>query len=137
MYIAGLLADAGWEVYFPRRDRGFDMIVSCATTGGILVRPVQVRGKYATGSKTDKARYGYVGALTALHPDMVLALPFFTSSDAVAPRLVAWAPRSALRKAARGYAFEPASFVNGEPRMRRDFTRYFGGTGLMTLKNME
>jgi hypothetical protein len=27
MYVAGLLADAGWNIYFPHRDMGFDYIV--------------------------------------------------------------------------------------------------------------
>jgi hypothetical protein len=61
MYVAGLMADAGWDIYFPRRDRGFDMIASRPDGDGTLVRPVQVKGKYAMDAKTDKARYGYVG----------------------------------------------------------------------------
>src|SRR5438128_405916 len=28
LYVAGRFVDAGWNVYFPRRDRGFDFIVS-------------------------------------------------------------------------------------------------------------
>ncbi len=85
MYVAGLLADSGWDIYFPRRDKGFDLIVSRPSANGAIVRPVQVKGKYATDDKIDKAVYGYVGPLTALHKDMVLAMPFFTSSDATAP----------------------------------------------------
>lgn len=27
-YIAGILADAGWSVYFPRKDKGFDFVIS-------------------------------------------------------------------------------------------------------------
>lgn len=133
MYVAGLLADAGWDIYFPRRDKGFDMIVTRPTADGTIVRPVQVKGKYATDDKTNKSVYGYVGGLTALHDDMVLVIPYFTSSDAAAPRLVAWAPRSALRKVARGFAFEPATFVSGHPQMRRDFKHFFGDEGLRAL----
>lgn len=28
LYVAGGFADAGWNVYFPHRDQGFDFIVS-------------------------------------------------------------------------------------------------------------
>lgn len=28
LYVAGRLADAGWNVYFPHRDKGFDFIIS-------------------------------------------------------------------------------------------------------------
>ncbi len=94
MYVAGVLADDGWDIYFPRRDRGFDMIVSRPSEGSTLVRPVQVKGKYATEGKTDKARYGFVGDLTAFHPDMLLVIPYFTSSTAPAPKLIAWMPRA-------------------------------------------
>jgi hypothetical protein len=133
MYVAGLLADAGWDIYFPRRDKGFDMIVTRPTSGGTIVRPVQVKGKYATDDKSNKTVYGYVGKLTALHNDMVLVVPFFTSTDAHSPRLVAWAPRSAIREVSRGYAFEPATFVSGSPEMRRDFRKFFGEDGLQAL----
>ena len=28
MYVAGILADNGWNIYFPRRDNGFDFIIT-------------------------------------------------------------------------------------------------------------
>jgi len=130
MYVAGLMADAGWDIYFPRRDRGFDMIASRADGNGTLVRPVQVKGKYAMGGKTDKARYGYVGDLTAFHDDMILVIPYFTSLKAAAPRLVAWMPRDAIRPAARGWRCEPAKFVSGAPEQRPGFVHYFDEWGL-------
>jgi len=34
LYVAGRFADAGWNVYFPRRDRGFDFIASRLTAAG-------------------------------------------------------------------------------------------------------
>lgn len=130
MYVAGLMADAGWDIYFPRRDRGFDMIVSRPEGDGTLVRPVQVKGKYATDAKTDKARYGYVGDLTAFHDDMILVIPYFTSLVADAPKLVAWMPRRQIRRAARGWRCEPARFVAGEPEPRPGFINYFAECGL-------
>jgi hypothetical protein len=133
MYIAGVLADCGWDIYFPRRDKGFDMIVSRPANGTTIVRPVQVKGKYASDDKTAKARYGYVGRFTAFHDDMILAMPFFTSTSAIAPMLIAWLPRSALRQAARGWRCEPARFVNGSPEPRPGFAHYFGSAGLATF----
>ena len=43
LYVAGLFADAGWDVYFPKRDRGFDFIATKSVDGTIVVRPVQVK----------------------------------------------------------------------------------------------
>jgi hypothetical protein len=28
MYVAGIMADYGWNVYFPRRDKSFDFIIT-------------------------------------------------------------------------------------------------------------
>jgi hypothetical protein len=131
MYIAGVLADAGWDVYFPRRDRGFDMIVSRPSGDTTIVRPVQVNGKYASDNKSNKASYGYVGRMTAFHPDMILAIPYFTSRDATAPMLIAWMPHSAIRPHTRGWKCEPARFVKGAPEPRPGFAHCFGEPGLM------
>src|SRR3546814_16037093 len=95
MCVAGVLADAGWDVYFPRRDRGFDMIISRPLEASTVIRPVQVKGKYATDGKTKKEAYGYVGKLTAFHDEMILALPSFTSARAAEPLIIAWIPRAA------------------------------------------
>src|SRR5947209_1336736 len=46
MYVAGILADNGWNIYFPRRDKGFDFIITKPIGDEIIVRPVQVKGKY-------------------------------------------------------------------------------------------
>ena len=53
-YVAGLLADASWNIYFPRRDKGFDYIVTRETAVGVLVRPVQVKGLYPTAEKISR-----------------------------------------------------------------------------------
>ncbi len=75
LYVAGRLADAGWNIYFPHRDEGFDFVISKFVGDVPLLRPVQVKGKYPTGEKGDKLKYGYVGKLTQTHPEMVLAIP--------------------------------------------------------------
>jgi|SRR5712664_1406162 len=77
LYVAGVLADAGWNVYFPHRDEGFDFIISKYLGDRIVLRPVQVKGKYPTKDKTDKAAYGYMGRLSALHNEMVWLYPIF------------------------------------------------------------
>lgn len=130
MYVAGVLADHGWDIYFPRRDKGFDMIVSRPAGGTTIVRPIQVKGKYASDEKTNKKVYGYVGALTALHDDMILAIPYFTSDSAKAPTMIAWMARSDIRPHSRGWRCEPARFVNGSPEPRPDFKSFFDYPGL-------
>lgn len=133
MYVAGLLADAGWDIYFPRRDKGFDMIVSRPTGDTTIVRPVQVKGKYASDAKTRKARYGYVGRLTAFHDDMILAIPYFTSTSAAAPCLIAWLPRHAIKAHSKGWSCEPAQFAGGAPKPRPGFAHFFGEPGLAAI----
>jgi hypothetical protein len=132
LYVAGRFADAGWNVYFPHRDRGFDFIVSRPSTEGQqLLRPVQVKGKYPTSEKGDKTVYGYIGKLTELHPEMVLAIPFFSSGLPRIPTCVAYLPSSLLRKHSRGYRCQPATFRDGTPRPRRDYLKFFDEEGLM------
>lgn len=81
LYVAGIFGDAGWAVYLPKRDVGFDFVVSKEVSGTMLLRPVQVKGLYPTQKKTDKAAYGFTGELTATHPEMVLVLPFFAAHE--------------------------------------------------------
>mgnify|MGYP006898472659 FL=1 len=119
MYVAGVMADAGWNIYFPHRDQGFDFIATTAVSGGIIVRPVQVKGKYPTEGKTDKARYGYVGKLTAFHDDMVLAMPLFAGLGDAAPKHIAWMPRSEIKPMTKDrWRCEPARFAQSGPQPR-------------------
>jgi len=134
MYVAGIMADAGWNIYFPHRDQGFDLIATLATDGGTIVRPVQVKGKYPTEGKTDKARYGFVGRLTAFHDDMVLAIPLFAGMTDTAPRHIAWMPRSEVRPMTKDrWRCEPARFVAGGPEPRPGLSLFFDDVGLSQL----
>lgn len=45
LYVAGVLADDGWNVYFPHRDEGFDFMISKYLGDRIVLRLVQVKGK--------------------------------------------------------------------------------------------
>lgn len=66
LYVAGIFGDAGWSVYFPKRDVGFDFVVSKTIREAIVLRPVQVKGFYPTAAKLNKMTYGYQGKLTAV-----------------------------------------------------------------------
>jgi hypothetical protein len=137
LYVAGRFADAGWNVYFPHRDKGFDFIVSKPNaTLGQLIRPVQVKGKYPTKEKGDKTVYGYVGRLTQTHTEMVLAIPFFSKHQTSVPSFVAYMPWSLVRQHQRGFRCQPASFRDGEAAPRRDYAKFFDSQGLSLLEKL-
>lgn len=135
MYVAGLFADAGWNVYFPHRDKGFDYIITQEHDGEVIVRPVQVKGLYPTVSKGDRSAFGYKGRLSVLHRDMVLVLVFFNAgANEGTPQHIAYMPRGQIRVRARGgYRCVPATLKSGVVAPRRDFAAYFDGRGLAAL----
>lgn len=136
MYVAGIMADHGWNVYFPRRDKGFDFIITRPHGDRTLLRPVQVKGKYPEEKKGNATYYGYNGRITAFHHDMVLALPYFLSDvTGVAPVHIAYMPRSRIKASSRGFSCNPACFRDGEPQPRRDFKKYFDADGLKALES--
>jgi hypothetical protein len=135
LYVAGLFGDAGWSVYFPKRDVGFDFIATKFVGGNTLIRPVQVKGLYPTSAKTDKPIYGYIGPLTAVHGEMVLAIPYFHLANHHAPEAVAFMPLDKIRSpSSGGVRCVPASFNEGHAKPRRDFERYFGRNGLQRVE---
>ncbi len=135
LVVAGTFAAHGWNVYFPHRDKGFDFIITKDIEGrGELIRPVQVKGKYPTEGKTDKKAYGYVGKITKLHPEMVLAMPFY-NGDLMLPDFIAYLPHSMIRKCSRGYSCQPALFRNGQPVKRPKYEKFFDDGGLAILEN--
>lgn len=137
LYIAGLFGDAGWSVYFPKRDVGFDFIVSKSTNDEVLIRPIQVKGLYPTAAKGDKTSYGYKGELSAVHQQMVLVLPFFSANErGTAPEQIAYMPISKFKKPSRGgYRCVPARFEAGHAIPRREFAQYFGHQGLAAIES--
>ena len=138
LYVAGKLADAGWNIYFPHRDEGFDFIISKTLDEGVLLRPVQVKGKYPFGGKTDKPTYGYVGRLSQSHPEMVLAIVYFSSHGRRnSPECVAFMPQCQIKKHSRGYRCQPALFKSGEPKPRRDYSIFFDSEGISRLESPE
>lgn len=138
LYVAGLLADSGWNVYFPHRDRGMDFIASITNDDGLeTIRPVQVKGKFPTGQKADKVAYGYVGRLNQIHPEMVLVIPYFETASGGPPLCTAFMPFSRVRPHSRGYRCEPASFKNGTSEPRRDFRQFFDAAGITLMRSSE
>ena len=139
MYVAGILSDNGWNVYFPRRDRGFDFIITKPFGDRIVVRPVQVKGKYPQTVKRDAVTYGYQGKLSQLHPDMILAIPFFSTDCAgVAPDCIAYMPRSQIRvQPSWGFQCLPACYKAGRAEPRRDFGKYFDRAGMDYMESEE
>ncbi len=136
LYVAGVLARKGWNVYFPHRDEGFDFIISKQVGNEIILRPVQVKGKYPQSNKTDKAGYGYIGELTQLHDEMVLAIPYFSVNSAEEPPdLIAYLPRPQIKAHSRGFRCLPAVFKNGRAEPRRDYSRFFDASGVHLLES--
>jgi hypothetical protein len=134
LFVAGRLADSGWNVYFPHRDQGFDFIITKRIlSGDLLIRPVQVKGKYPTDEKGDHAVYGYVGKLE-LHPEMVLAIPFFSNGGDQIPTFTAYMPAKTIKVHPRGYRCQPSRFRDGMPQIRGDHRIFFDEEG---IKNIE
>jgi hypothetical protein len=136
LYVAGKFADAGWNVYFPHRDIGFDFIVSKPDNrGSHILRPVQVKGKYATKAKRDWNYYGYIGRLSQIHPEMVLAIPFFSAGSSDAPICIAYMPLSRVSGDSRRRKCQSASYKSGRPEPRRDYKKFFDSKGLKLLES--
>lgn len=131
MYVAGMFADAGWEIYFPRRDRGFDFVAIKDVKGVPVVRPVQVKGKYPEELKKATRYYGFTGKLK-LHPDMVLAIAYFDRGLFIAPDCVAFLPTEVIKKGPKCKC-HPAKYEDGRVMPRRDFKEYFGRGGIAKL----
>jgi len=135
LFVAGRLADAGWNVYFPHRDQGFDFIITKRIlTGELLIRPVQVKGKYPSSDKGNQDVYGYVGKLE-LHPEMVLAIPFFSHNSPSTPVHIAYMSSKMIRAHTRGYRCQPGRFRNGEPNPRGDHRIFFDEEGMKNLES--
>ena len=136
LYVAALFGDAGWSVYFPKRDVGFDFIATKPVDGEVLIRPVQVKGLYPTAEKTDKAAYGFKGELTAVHKSMVLALPYFHIQNPHAPEHIALMPLDQCKSpTSGGVRCVPATFTAGHAVPRRESLRYFGVAGLTLIES--
>jgi hypothetical protein len=135
LHVAGLFGDAGWQVFFPKRDEGFDFIAVKRTPTGSVVRPVQVKGLYPTAGKKDRVVYPWKGKLSQTHADLVVAFVYFHADlGSDVPACIAYVPFGDLRQPTRGgYAFTGASLRQGRVSPRRDYRHYFGREGLQLL----
>ncbi len=136
LYVAGIMGDNGWNVYFPKRDVGFDFIATKEVGTRIVMRPVQFKGLYPSETKKLRNGYGFVGSLTALHDDMALILPYFpTDITGASPLHIAYMPRSQIKLASRGdHRCIPANFDGKKAVPRRDFARFFDRPGLLAME---
>jgi hypothetical protein len=96
-----------------------------------------VKGKYPGEGTGDRVYYGYVGELTGLHPDMVLAIPFFTHASPENPTCIAYLPFGLIRTHSRGFRCEPGTLRNATPRPRRDYAKFFGDAGLRLVERAD
>lgn len=137
MYVAGILADKGWNIYFPRRDKGFDFIITKPIGDEIIVRPVQVKGKYPEVEGRNLPAYGFAGRLSQLHDDMVLAIAYFsTNVHTASPEHVGYMPRNQIRLQRKlGHACVPACSREGVIEPRRDFRKYFDADGIRFMES--
>jgi hypothetical protein len=97
---------------------------------------VQVRGKYPTGEKGDTPQYGIRGgSLTRVHPHMVVAVPFFSTSQCH-PTLVAYLQYDRINpvwdEESGKWEFNcfPAGIKDGQVYARQDYQKFFDATGL-------
>jgi hypothetical protein len=136
MYVAGVLADAGWNIYFPHRDMGFDFIITKHVGTRTVIRPVQVKGKYPQHTKTDKNVYGYRGKLSQVHDEMVLAIPFFpVDTKAKSPVTIAYVPLTLIKKTKKGFRCDPAKYIEGTISARKYYRMFFDSDGIAKLEN--
>ena len=139
MYVAGCFMDAGWQVFFPQRDEGFDFIAAKRTVNGTFLRPVQVRGCYRQPDTKvkNKATYGKSPSLLSQrHPDMVVAIPFFSEQSPHYPHGVAYLRLPDLKtngKTGNLYSY-PAQLRDGVPQPRPSYVGLFGVAGLARLE---
>jgi hypothetical protein len=136
-YVAAIFADKGWSIYFPRKDKGFDFVVSKQTEAGVCLRPVQVKGKYPETITSEQKTYGYRGKLTALHEEMVLAIPLFTAHERLEhPDCIAFMPFHEIKKKEKDGTFYclPAKLEKGKVSPKQKFKKYFDGDGLKLVE---
>ena len=137
LYVAGMLGDRGWAIYFPKRDIGFDFVASKQIGDKVILRPVQVRGKYPTAAKKDKVTYPWMGELSQVHEEMAIVFCYFsTDHSTTAPDHVAFVPLRALKATTKGrYRCSAVSLKDGKTHPRTSYKRLFGTEGLSAMES--
>jgi hypothetical protein len=124
---------AGWDIYFPHRDFGFDFIAIKQQGKDILIRPVQVKGKYPDKDKENWKHYGFWDNLSAVHRDMVLVIVYFSVPERSIDFIV-YMPESEIDPQKDGrYKCEPAMFKEGQSILKDKYKEYADEWGLQRL----
>jgi hypothetical protein len=134
--VAAYLAQHDWHIYYPRRDVGFDFIVSKLVGGGMLLRPVQVRSRRPRG-QSDRKYFGHQRTkLSQTHPEMVLAMPFYDSGHVLRPLFIGFFPWSQIHANRDGERYHclPAKVSGGRISIRRDFRKFFDDAGCTLME---
>jgi hypothetical protein len=134
--VAAYLAQHGWHIYYPRRDVGFDFIISKPVDKRLVLRPVQVRSRYPR-RQSDKRYFGHQRTkLSQTHPDMVLAIPFYDGGEVLRPLFIGFFPWSQIRPNRDGETYRclPAKISGGRIGIRRDFRKFFDDAGCALME---
>ena len=137
LYVANVFVNAGWNVYFPHKDNGFDFIITKSINKEIIIRPVQVKGKYPTEIKIKRKVYGFVGPISSFHDEMVLAIPFYESEvdrKMNLPKNIAYMPFNTIKKHTKGYRCEPCRY-DSKPIPRKEYIKFFDEEGIKNIEN--
>lgn len=139
LIVAGQFAENGWNIYSPHRDIGFDFIATKFVKDRVLIRPVQVKGRYPRTFR-DIASLGK-GAmeLNQSHEEMVLAMPFFVPEGGLKKLVtVAFLPWGQLRERPdKSHRSVPARIVNGKIVARPYFEKFFDSPGLKLMERAD
>lgn len=130
---------AGWNIYSPHRDIGFDFIATKTVAGRVLIRPVQVKGHYPRVMR-DVATLGKGSMdLNQTHDEMVLAMPFFVPEDGVKKLVtVAYLPWSQMvERPDKAHRSSPARIVGGKIGPRPYYEKFFDGPGLKMMERAD
>jgi len=142
LIVAAQMVEHDWNIYSPHVDEGFDFIaVLPLPNQDVLMRPVQVRGRYPEVER-DRLKEGKRNSrLSQVHDDMVLALPYFKEEDGLHKlETVAFLPLKAIGLTKRlirrtgkiSYYCSPmpAQRKGNKFLPRRDYERFFDGPGI-------
>jgi hypothetical protein len=72
--------------------------------------------------------------LNQIHRDIVLAIPYFSVAAPGPAIFVAYLPFWQIKPHQRGYRCQPACFLNGCPKTRPSYARYFDASGLALIE---
>jgi hypothetical protein len=69
-----------------------------------------------------------------MHPEMILAIPYFSLASQNIPICVAYMPISQIKVNSRGYRCAPAKYSESQPMPRPKFIKFFDAAGIGLLE---